>query len=298
MLEDSPRPAQPQTYTVSLLHWNLTATHPCWQFLYESQFQLVTATFLGLCSTRRYRNVAVVKAAARPPHSKRGRCRDCCEEVDAALLLVGVLPMEKSRRGMVGRRISAAMLCPPGAPRCCVGRNGGAGDVAQGLEDPAASRAVQGHIVRHLKEIRHSAHTLLASEHPGLGQSTAAALAYKRRRIPTESLNQGSHRLVGPQHRQPLNSPIPRLLIRVMPMVHQGNERPLRLHATIAQHPQHPQRPGPGRRVSPDALNQVVGAFRTLRKVVPGQLDFQSRGTHVQVVGIQCRSEEAGELSL
>jgi hypothetical protein len=75
---------------------------------------------------------------------------------------------------------SAAMLMlgPPGAPCGRFRRYGGAGDVAQGLEDPAARRVIQGHIVGHFKELRHSAAALLPGQHAGLCQAAAAPLAH------------------------------------------------------------------------------------------------------------------------
>jgi len=70
------------------------------------------------------------------------------------------------------------MLRPPGAPRGGLCRYGGSGDVAQGLEDPGARGVVQGHIVRHFKELRHGAQALLPGEHAGLCQAAAAPLAH------------------------------------------------------------------------------------------------------------------------
>src|SRR6266851_1147503 len=99
MLEDSPRPAQPQTYTVSLPQLESYRNPSPLAVRLQGSVPARGNDLGDPCSTRRYRNVAVVKAAARPPHSKKGCWRDCCEEVDTARLLVRVLPLEKKLEG-------------------------------------------------------------------------------------------------------------------------------------------------------------------------------------------------------
>src|SRR5260370_42056285 len=83
------------------------------------------------------------------------------------------LRLTASRGTETLRKALAAMLRPPGAPRIRLASDGGAGDVAQSLEDPAARRVVQPHIVRHFHQVRHGAHALLSCQHPGLRQSAA-----------------------------------------------------------------------------------------------------------------------------
>src|SRR5882762_2206983 len=190
----------------------------------------------------------------------------------------------------------ATVLRPPSSPGGSIRRNRGAGDVPQRLEDPAVRRVVQRLIIRHLKQVRHSAQALFARKHPGLRQSAPAALPNQRRRIGAECLEQRSHSLIGAQERQSLHSPIPRLLIRVVPVVHQRNEGSPTLDTAIPQHAKHPERPRTRRRLPPDPLNQVVRAVRSFRQVVRCKFDFKSHRANMQVIGIQRRSQEAGEL--
>ena len=57
---------------------------------------------------------------------------------------------------------SATVLRPPGAPCIRLRGNSSASYVSQRLEDPAARHIVQGHIIRHLQQLRHGAQTLFA----------------------------------------------------------------------------------------------------------------------------------------
>src|SRR5258705_2718855 len=163
---------------------------------------------------------------------------------------------------------SATVLRPPGTPCIRLRGNSSASYVSQRLEDPAARHIVQGHIVGHLKQLRHSSQSLLPRQHPGLRQAAAAALAHQRRRIAAERLQQRNHRLIGAQQRKTFDGPIPGLLVGVIPMVHQRDKGATRFYASITEYAQHPQRPWARRGLPANALDQVVGTFSTFWQVV------------------------------
>ena len=57
-------------------------------------------------------------------------------------------------------------------------------------------------------------------------------------------------------------------------MVQLSGERALGFNTTVAQLPEHPQRPGPRRRFILYARNQHIDALHAFRQVVHGELDF------------------------
>src|SRR6266850_4698680 len=140
--------------------------------------------------------------------------------------------------------LTAGMMGPPVAPGGGVGAEADAGDVLQGLEDPAAGGGVERSIVHHQEETGDGAQALLLREHAGLCEGAGGSFADVRRRIAAERFEKGRDGTVGGEKAQTDYGIGARSLIGIVDAIEKDGFEAGGFHAAIAEDAENPEEPG------------------------------------------------------
>src|SRR5713101_3736658 len=159
---------------------------------------------------------------------------------------------------------TALVLRPPIAPGGKVGAEGGAGDVAQCLEDPTAGGGVEGGVVHHLDEARDGAHALLLAEHAGLRDGAGGSFAYVWRGIVAKSFEKRRDATVRGQKPQPDDGVGASGFIGIVDAIQEYVFEASGFDAPIAQDAEDPHEPGAMLRLILEANKKLIHAFRGL----------------------------------
>src|SRR6266850_403153 len=150
----------------------------------------------------------------------------------------------------------------------------GAGDVLQGLIDPAASGGVEGGVVHHLEEAGDRAEALLLREHAGLGEGAGGSFADVRRGIAAERFEKRRDGTVGGEKAETDYGIGARGLIGIMDAIEKDGFESGGIHAAIAEDAENPEEPGTMFGLVLKTGEKLVHAFGGLGQIVAGQSDF------------------------
>src|SRR6266849_6907049 len=161
-----------------------------------------------------------------------------------------------------GCNSTATVVGPPVAPGGGIGAKAGAGDVLQGLENPAAGGGVEGGVVHHLEETGDSAQALLLREHAGLGEGAGGSFTDVRRRVAAERFEKWRDRTVRGEKAETDYGIGTRGLIGIVDAIEEDGFEAGGFHAAIAEDAENPKEPGAMFRLVLQACEKLVHAFR------------------------------------
>src|SRR5882672_7549513 len=191
--------------------------------------------------------------------------------------------------------LTAGMMGPPVAPGGGVGAEADAGDVLQGLEDPAAGGGVERSIVHHLEETGDGAQALLLREHAGLCEGAGGSFTDVRRRVAAERFEKWRDRTVRGEKVETDYGIGARGLIGIMDAIEEDGFEARGFHAAIAENAENPEEPSAMFRLVLQASEKLVHAFGGLGQIVAGQSDFEGSGADAEVVGVDGSVEQIRE---
>src|SRR6267142_3136571 len=191
--------------------------------------------------------------------------------------------------------LTAGVVGPPVAPSGGVGAEAGAGDVLQGLEDPAAGGGVEGGVVHHLEEAGDGAQALLLREHARLSEGAGGSFTDVRRRVAAERFEKWRDRTVRGEKAETDYGIGARGLIGIMDAIEEDGFEARGFHAAIAENAENPEEPSAMFRLVLQASEKLVHAFGGLGQIVAGQSDFEGSGADAEVVGVDGSVEQIRE---